>query len=88
MLDKVPEIRPITINKVHNGYVVQVGCTSFVFEKAETLINHLTAYLEKGLRYEMEIMGKEELCGGTYATPVAPPTTVTYAGMQQPQCPR
>ena len=38
--------RQIQIGQVDHGYIVNVGCQTLVFEKVETLIEKLTAYLK------------------------------------------
>lgn len=37
--------REINIQPMNYGYVVRVGCQTFVFETNEKMIKHLTAYL-------------------------------------------
>ena len=39
-------MRTITINKAMNGYIVQVGCQTLVFETAANFLYELTKYLK------------------------------------------
>ena len=39
-------MRTITINKAMNGFIVNVGCQTLVFESADTLLEELGDYLE------------------------------------------
>lgn len=38
--------REINIQPVHYGYIVRVGCQTFVFETKEKMVANLTSYLE------------------------------------------
>lgn len=38
--------RTITITSVTNGYIVKVGCQTFVKENVNEMMNELTAYLK------------------------------------------
>ena len=45
--DKSGKIRDVKINQVNYGYIVTIGCHTFVFETAERLIEKLGVYLKE-----------------------------------------
>jgi hypothetical protein len=52
------KIHPITINSTDNGYIVSVGCKTFVFQDKQDLLNELGIYLAAGSKYETDLFGK------------------------------
>lgn len=51
-------MREIQIRQALNGYVVQVGCQTVVFESKEALLAHLSLYLANPRQYEQEFIKK------------------------------
>ena len=51
--------REIHIKPLNHGYVVTIGCQSFAIEKQETLIQHLTKFLEDPIAIEKAWLAKE-----------------------------
>lgn len=49
-------IRDISIHAVLNGFVVQVGCQTIVFNTAESLASNLTLYLNNPDEFEKEFI--------------------------------
>ena len=66
------------IASVENGYLVEVGCKHFVFEKREELIKELDAYLSGKLtklteKYEKEARIGEDCAAEIACNPQMPP---------------
>lgn len=57
-------MRPVTINKAMNGFVVNVGCQTLVFETQEKLVQELTRYLSKPYDVEKEYLDKHGMANG------------------------
>ncbi len=57
-------MRDVTIRKVMNGYTVQVGCQTLVFETREALLRELGRYLEAPGVVEQEYADKYGFAGG------------------------
>ena len=49
-------VHKITILPVLNGYVVNVGCSSFVFESSKSLLKALEKYLDSPAETEQEMI--------------------------------
>lgn len=49
-----PALAPyeVTIRQVHNGFIVSVGCQTFVFEKFETASKYIDLYFQNPLEIE------------------------------------
>lgn len=45
-LDVADHIRGTSITQVDNGYIVLVGCRTFVFDSVDDLLSKLTSYLK------------------------------------------
>ena len=56
-------MRDVTIHKVMNGYVVQVGCQTLVFETREKLIFELSRYLAAPEQVEKQFLEKYGVAG-------------------------
>lgn len=54
-------IRPVQIQQVMNGYLVQVGCQTLVFESQSTLLVELGKYMEQPETIEREYRHKHGL---------------------------
>lgn len=50
--------RPITINRVVNGFYLQVGCQSVVFETQEKMLAELDRYFKSPRDVEKEYLTK------------------------------
>jgi hypothetical protein len=50
--DKTNFIRKISIDKKHYGYLVQIGCQTFCFEKTKSLLKKLKLYIENPFKVE------------------------------------
>lgn len=73
-------MRNISIRKVMNGFIVDVGCQTLVFETHERLLIELRRYLENSETVEKEYTERYGMQGGglpgpteAYATPTVPP---------------
>ena len=53
-------MREITIKKVANGFIVVVGCQTFVFEKAESVAVEFLRYAANPYQIEKEYLSR---CG-------------------------
>lgn len=53
--------RPLTINKVANGYAINIGCQIFVFESLANLIYRVEEYYTDPTKVERYFNEKEEL---------------------------
>ena len=54
-----PPKRIITITQMDAGYLVSVGCKQFAFERYETLVKHLIAYLKDPKKVELDYFGNK-----------------------------
>lgn len=43
--NQIPPIHPLDISSASNGYIVNAGCKTFVFDSAGTLVSALADYL-------------------------------------------
>lgn len=50
--------RPITIERVLNGYIARVGCQKVVFETAERMLSDIARYLKDPAAVEKEYLSK------------------------------
>ena len=66
-------MRKINIKRVMNGFVVDVGCQTLVFETADKFIAELKRYLDSPDATEKEYTAQYGLAGCDVA--VAPPAT-------------
>ena len=53
-------MRPVTINKVLNGYIVQVGCQTLVFRYMSNLVKELKRYADNPEQVEKEYLAKHK----------------------------
>lgn len=53
--------RTVRIHPIDNGYVVTVGCKTFVFETLEKLLDNLSAYYNNPEHVEMRYTETEQL---------------------------
>ena len=53
------EKREITIREVNNGFIVRVGCQTFVFETREKMLGELERYLKDREGVEKEYLSKK-----------------------------
>lgn len=80
-------MRNINIRKVMNGYVVEVGCQTLVFETKEKLVTELATYLanpDEVERNYISTYGMLNQLAGAYPAPTpassAPPVGQDYPG--------
>lgn len=52
------QIREVTIRQVMNGFVVNVGCQTVVFENSTNMLQQLAAYIESPKDKEREFESK------------------------------
>ena len=69
-------MRKVTISKVMNGYIVQVGCQTLVFASSETLLAELAIYLADPILIERAYI--ERYGGITNDVPPTPTTQTDY----------
>ena len=54
-------MRDVLIHQLDYGYLVTIGCQSFAFEDFETIIGHLSAYMENPTEVEKDWLGNHNL---------------------------
>jgi hypothetical protein len=69
------QARPVTINTVENGLVIQVGCRTFVFESISQAMSEIGRYLTNPVEVEAEY-GKRFGFGGVQEGPADVPPGV------------
>ena len=65
-------MRTVSINKCMNGYIVQVGCQTLVFNYAEAMLGELDKYLKDPEGVEKAYTAKYGFVGGLDARVEAP----------------
>jgi hypothetical protein len=56
MIKPVKQIRNVTIESLHNGYIIRVGCQTFVLESADAVVANLRSYLANPDKVESETL--------------------------------